>query len=83
MGQHVYVVREATVTNPYQWSLIGVASTWENAKRIADSERGPIVWENDDAFGLEFGNSVEGHYAYRIDMCTVSVKSDAFFSVGR
>ena len=76
---HVIIVR--TGTQDYVWHLMGVASNWENAKRLAAIDANDkIEWDgsNDMEFGVQMGVGEFGR-KYRLDLEKVGTRNDAFF----
>jgi hypothetical protein len=72
----VIVIR--TGTQDYIWHLMGVASNWENAKRLAAIDANDTIeWDgdNDMEFGVQEGRGEFGR-KYRLDFCKVGTRND-------
>lgn len=76
---HVVIVRETVA--PYQHHMVCVASTWENAKRLAEAyAHGTIAWKEQTEFGVVTGY-VDGDSTkrkFQLSSWKINTKSDEF-----
>jgi len=68
----------------YRWHVMGLASNWENAKRICQIESSEkwIEWDSESPdFGTVIGEG-ESKRKYRLDFYRVATRSDISFPDG-
>jgi hypothetical protein len=68
----------------YRWHVMGLASNWENAKRICELEAAEtITWDSDEhnGFGVILGEGMSGR-KYRLDFYRIGTRNDFQFPDG-